>query len=1286
MVNHSFVLSLFALIGLSPLAYAATPVAVWDGNFNSLTCGNYTIDLQGNTPVTTTTTEGEAVITNALSITDDNLGVLVKKNSGSYDVITALVRCEGVDLTSSSDQALFVANSPNDANNPVGVRLTASNTAVKGIWQNGKWDSVTGSALTNTYTTLAFKYNRTDGTGKGTYLYAVTTNAEGVASCSAIYSASELKRSAYYPNGVAIGGLNTGSISELTAAKGMKISAIAIFEGDLSEAEMSSYKFLDDWLVATNVSGEVEWDKMTCSQKWAEGVATSNAVITLTGDATITLPENFSANTIIFDGNYNVTFKEASGAKTMSPISSLLGGKSITREIPNGFSSTSTTFPAGITYRVCSGSSVSIGGDRKLSGELIVETNATLTALSNDVPNYDNGFTLRVYGTLAHDNNRWTYKAGTLHLYGGCSVTGAGDNDGAVDLWNVIYAHKGDGTSDDATTIKIDAPVRYSTSSATINVDEGVTVTLAQAGKSGNDTSLLTKDGAGTLVFGAAQSPLNGTVKVTAGTLVFDCESAISGKVNLASGTTLKVTKGTYNLSSHTLNGSVVVTNGTVTVPSTMAGTAKEETDGTIKVAVTAKEWADGVTIASDKVTLRSDHTNLTFVYDGVEVEGTGMTLGNLLMDFVLPGTTTSQVFSYIYHPSDTDDNKWETTSNWKTNLRELKQSDGTIVTNYINYTKSIAPGLKESGVWAPILFDGVKVTASVVEGWEPQFGFYNHADVTINTISKFQGDSQFIAVDETSSLTIEALGSDSWDRTMNFYVAAPSGIVFSATYDKKTSINYYLGDKGSVAYTQGFSGTHTIKSVPIDLGDSTQYGRTVMKKYLIYGSGTVTTDGATVTGGTLAKTTAVAKTDEVGTYHFGSDETGLYIEWVAYASGATLTKSTLSYPLPVTGTTQEFSYVYHPAGTDNKTWATVTNWKTVQIVKDDTDSTISTNYIAYTNSNAPGLSGSGTWDPILLDGVTVTAAQLEGWNARYGLYNGANVTVETQEKFQQDEERTIPIFIAVDETSRFTVNAWGDSPSTGTIDFYVAAPSGIVFNVEYRKGDIVNYYIGGSGSVYYAKNVTAGTHTLKRATIELGDATLTGRQVLKKYLVIGSGTLTTSGATVEGGTLKSSAVAVTDAVGTYYIGQDATGWYIEWVAYAEKADGIFFTDTSGTIYEITGAFTKDANGAWVLDRAKSVTITDSSGEETIFVIPELATIEDDEAVGLVPFVLVESKPVLGVRTIPGLTYGLYRATELNATWTNVKEEKANGRRVKFEDETPPDGKAFYQIRVRYVE
>ncbi len=688
MVKRSFVFVFLALLGVSPLAYAITPVAIWDGDFSSTTSGAYTLDLQGNTPLTTTATEGSATITNAIEITADNLGVLVKKNSGSYDTITVLARCEGIDLASTNDQTLFVVNSPDYANNLLGTYVLASNGSTEGIWTNTKWGTkANGQAIPSTYTTLAFRYASQQGTNQGTALFAITTNEAGIATCTRLYYVDGLRAYSCRPNGVAIGGLSTGSISNLTAAKGMKITAIAVFEGDVSDSDMASYTFCDGWLIASGVSGTVNWNDMSCSQKWADDATVTNALVSLTGDATITLPKDFSANTIRFNGNYNVTLKEATGVTTMSPISSLSGGASITREIPNGFSSSSTKFPKGVTYRIFSGSQVSIGGGCVLSGVMVVEKGATLTALSNDMPNYNTDFALHVYGTLALNNYRWTILYGSLHLYGGATITGTGESQyGAVDLHSNIFAHKGE--TEDPTTINIDAPVRYSKASATINVDEGVTVNLTQVGKSGTNTSLLTKAGKGTLIFSAAQSPLNGTVKVNEGTLVFDCESAIAGKVNLASGATLKVTKGTYDLSSHTLNGSVVVTNGTVTVPSTMAGTATESDSGTIKVAVTAEEFANGVTIASDKVTLKAGHTNVTFVYGSIEIEGSGLTLA-----------AQSRVWT-----GKGSDNKWATAANWENDNLPT-------TTSSVSITNDVTIEVAQSDVMPAIISIGADVT-----------------------------------------------------------------------------------------------------------------------------------------------------------------------------------------------------------------------------------------------------------------------------------------------------------------------------------------------------------------------------------------------------------------------------------------------------------------------------------------------------------------------------------------------------------------------------------------------
>ncbi len=390
-----------------------------------------------------------------------------------------------------------------------------------------------------------------------------------------------------------------------------------------------------------------------------------------------------------------------------------------------------------------------------------------------------------------------------------------------------------------------------------------------------------------------------------------------------------------------------------------------------------------------------------------------------------------------------------------------------------------------------------------------------------------------------------------------------------------------------------------------------------------------------------------------------------------------------LAYPMPGSSVTQEFTYVYHPLDENDGTWATLGNWTQPQISRTD-DGLVTTNWVAYSKGIAPGMRGSD-YGSFVLDGAgAVSCDQLEGWNIQMGLFNGSIVTVGSLFKFQTGGPQ---MFIAVDETSRVTFNGCGGGSWNGNANFYVSSPSGIVFNAAYAKPTKINYYLAGDGSVTYAKGFS-GTHTLKSATIELGDATLTGRAVRRKYLIYGTGaTVNTSGAEVAGGTLKSAAPVATDDVGTYAFGTDAVGTYVDFVAYAEP-QGVFWTDEeSGTRFDITAAFDLDeATGAYSLNAEKSVTLTDASGvEETVPVTPELATIDDDEDVAAAPFALVEGGSVLGVRTIPGLVYSLWRTATLpDGEESEVVRARATSRRTKLKDEARPEGRAFYRVRVEY--
>jgi len=117
---------------------------------------------------------------------------------------------------------------------------------------------------------------------------------------------------------------------------------------------------------------------------------------------------------------------------------------------------------------------------------------------------------------------------------------------------------------------------------------------------------------------------------------------------------------------------------------------------------------------------------------------------------------------------------------------------------------------------------------------------------------------------------------------------------------------------------------------------------------------------------------------------------------------------------------------------------------------------------------------------------------------------------------------------------------------------------------------------------------------------------------------------------------------------------------------------------------DITGAFQpKDAGDGWyflALDDDGSVTV---DGEE-IPVRPALSPIDGDGRVAETPFALGMNDVVLGVKSIPGLTYSLVRGDAPSglANGTAVTNETATGSRVRLTDAEKPAGRAFYLIRV----
>lgn len=184
----------------------------------------------------------------------------------------------------------------------------------------------------------------------------------------------------------------------------------------------------------------------------------------------------------------------------------------------------------------------------------------------------------------------------------------------------------------------------------------------------------------------------------------------------------------------------------------------------------------------------------------------------------------------------------------------------------------------------------------------------------------------------------------------------------------------------------------------------------------------------------------------------------------------------------PVTGETENYTWKF--VGTD--TWNSTGNWQ---------DSS------GNAPSGVPAKSGDNTWDPILFDGDTINinaSMSVEGWNLRMGLYNGANVTMNTFVKYQGDTT----MWMTVDESSQLTIGGFGGGNITDgqVIKLSVAGANGIAWNVDLTSVNANNtfeYYLKGAGSVSY-QAVSAAYHKIKMA-----DVTLTGTsQVSSKTLV----------------------------------------------------------------------------------------------------------------------------------------------------------------------------------------
>ena len=235
------VLALAFAVGTTSAASAATPIAVWDGEFTSL--GNFSLTAGNGNTITAN---------NAITIESGATGgVVYTGEDSSLNNCTFIIQCSGLDLASANNQYLLSlhqnilgGNNGDASYNRVGVSLAANNAAVRGIWGNAIYtDAGNNLQVADSFssgTDIVINIQ----TSGGVFVYEIVTDSgTGVRSLVKRYGHTGLKASNTNYKGFTLGGVYEKTSSTLNPAVGWTISRMAVFGSTLSEDEILNYCF-----------------------------------------------------------------------------------------------------------------------------------------------------------------------------------------------------------------------------------------------------------------------------------------------------------------------------------------------------------------------------------------------------------------------------------------------------------------------------------------------------------------------------------------------------------------------------------------------------------------------------------------------------------------------------------------------------------------------------------------------------------------------------------------------------------------------------------------------------------------------------------------------------------------------------------------------------------------------------------------------------------------------------------------------------------------------------------
>ena len=267
-------------------AFAATPAAVWDGDFTATQTG-FTLNRSGN-----------AISQDNSTITiDQSVGVKVDFTTGFSSAMTVMFKYS--DLAFDAQKTLVTSFCSGGDENRTGV-YAASGGTINGIWNTADW-AHPAQTLSASSGVLAFCYSKTAGTS----LYSV-----GAGSRSELYNRSDLRAGADTAiNGCTIGGERAKSgATLLSAATGMKITGIAIFDGILTEAEMTGYVWPSE-IQTINVSANTSVSAINAQY---DSTTYKAAKVTVASGVTITVDAAFNAKIQSVSSTGSITLSAAS--------------------------------------------------------------------------------------------------------------------------------------------------------------------------------------------------------------------------------------------------------------------------------------------------------------------------------------------------------------------------------------------------------------------------------------------------------------------------------------------------------------------------------------------------------------------------------------------------------------------------------------------------------------------------------------------------------------------------------------------------------------------------------------------------------------------------------------------------------------------------------------------------------------------------------------------------------------------------------------------------------------